>query len=285
MISNLIVSDSKLISRLAGLAMLFVFFSTIPYCMAESSIKSTGSTIVVETDKDTYERGDVMVISGEVRKVANTIPLTVQIIDPNQNVVHVDQILVAQDGRFSLTVPVEGPLWRIPGNYTLIAQYGLKHISAMAQFQFEEFEIPTTGSFNVKDKPSGQNFDLNYTITGGLVKSMYLESRDLALIVELDTENQGMIHLQIPRLLLDAKKSSNVDESFIVLVNDDEISSTSEGAYDPNYRVIDIPITNGDSKIEIIGTTVVPEFPIAVIVLIIATFSTILVLRMHPCRI
>ena len=284
MISNLIVSDSKLISRLAGLVMLFVFFSTIPYCMAESSVKSTGSTIVVETDKDTYERGDVMIISGEVRKVANTIPLTVQIIDPNQNVVHVDQILVAQDGRFSLTVPVEGPLWRIPGNYTLIVQYGLKHISAMAQFQFEEFEMPTTGSFNVKDKPSGQNFDLNYTITGGLVKSMYLESQDLALIVELDTKNQGMIHLQIPRLLLDAKKSSNVDESFIILVNGDEISS-SEGAYDPNYRVIDIPITNGDSKIEVIGTTVVPEFPTAIIVLIIATFSTILVLRMHPYRI
>ena len=184
MISNLIVQDSKLMSRLAGLAILFVFFSTLPYCMAESTVKATGSQIVVETDKDTYERGDTMVISGEVRKVANTTPLTVQIIDPNQNVVHVDQILVAQDGRFSLTVPVEGPLWKIPGNYTLIAQYGLKHISAMVQFQFEEFEIPTTGSFNVKDKPSGQNFDLNYTITGGMVKGMYLEPRDLALIVE-----------------------------------------------------------------------------------------------------
>ena len=282
MISNLIVSDSKLISRLAGLVMLFVFFSTIPYCTAESSsIKSTGSTIVVETDKNMYERGDVMVISGEVRKVANTIPLTVQIIDPNQNVVHVDQILVAQDGRFSLTVPVEGPLWKIPGNYTLIAQYGLKHISAMTQFQFEEFEIPTTGAFNVKDKPSGQNFDLNYTITGGLVKSIYLEPQDFALIVELDTKNQGMIHLQIPRLLLDAKKSSNVDESFIVLVNDDEISTASEGASDSHYRVIDIPITNGDSKIEVIGTTVVPEFPIAIMILMIAMFSIILILRMQ----
>jgi hypothetical protein len=110
---------------------------------------------------------------------------------------------------------------------------------------------------------------------------MYLEPQDLALIVELDTKNQGMIHLQIPRLLLDAKKSSNVDESFIVLVNDEEISSAREGIYDSNYRVIDIPIANGDSKIEIIGTTVIPEFPIAITVLIIATFSMILVLRMQ----
>lgn len=285
MISNLITKDSKLMSRLAGLAILFVFFSTIPYCMAESTVKSTDSQIVVQTDKDAYERGDTMVISGEVRKVANTIPITIQIIDPNQNVVHVDQILVAQDGRFSLTVPVEGPLWKTPGNYTLIAQYGLKHISSIAQFQFEEFEIPITGAFNVKDKPSGQNFDLNYTITGGMVKSMYLEPQDLALIIELDAKNQGMIHLQIPRLLLDAKKSNNVDESFIVLVNNDEISSTSEGTSNSHYRFIDIPITNGDSKIEIIGTTVIPEFPIAMTVLMIATFSIILVLRIRPYKI
>jgi predicted secreted protein with PEFG-CTERM motif len=278
MILNLITRDSKLVSRLAGLVILFVFFSTIPYCMAESTIKATGSQIIVETDKDTYERGDTMVISGEVRKVANTIPLTIQIIDPNQNVVHVDQILVAQDGRFSLTVPVEGPLWKTPGNYTLIAQYGLKHISSMVQFQFEKFEMPITGSFNVKDKPSGQNFDLNYTITGGMVKSMYLEPQDLALIVELDTKNQGTIHLQIPRLLLDAKKSSNVDESFIVLVNNDEISSASEGASDSHYRVIDIPIINGDSKIEVIGTTVIPEFgQIATMILAIAIISIIVV--------
>ncbi|MDR3782201.1 MAG: PEFG-CTERM sorting domain-containing protein [Candidatus Nitrosotalea sp.] len=279
MISNLTVRDSDLVTRLAGFVMLFVFFSTLPYCMAESSVKSLSSPIVVETDKDMYERGETMVISGEVRKIVNAIPLTIQIIDPNQNVVHVDQILVAQDGRFSLTVPVEGPLWKVPGNYTLMVQYGFKHILATTQFQFEEFEMPVTGAFNVKDKPSGQNFDLNYTITGGMVKSMYLEPQDLALIVELDTKNQGMIHLQIPRLLLDAKKSSNVDESFIVLVNDDEISSAHEGTYDPNYRVIDIPITNDDSKIEVIGTAVIPEFPFTIIALIIATFSIVVISR------
>lgn len=275
------VRNSKLVYRIAGFVILSIFFSTLPYCVAESSVKSTGSQIVVETDKDMYERGDVMTISGEVKKVTSTFSLTIQIIDPYQNVVHVDQILVAQDGRFSLTVQVKGPLWKSPGNYTLVAQYGLKHISAIVPFQFEEFEIPTTGAFNVKDKPSGQNFDLNYTVTGGIVKNMYLEPQDLALIVELDTKNQGMIHLQIPRLLLDAKKSGNVDESFLVLVNDNEVSSVHEGTHDLDHRVIDIPITNGDSKIEIIGTQVIPEFPFTTIALIIATFSIVLIPKLR----
>jgi hypothetical protein len=280
MFSNLIEKDSKIVSRIAGFAMLFVFFSTVPYCFAESSLQSTGPQIVVETDKDAYERGDTMVISGEVKRVSSTIPLTIQIIDPNQNVVHIDQILVAKDGRFSLMVPAEGPLWKYPGNYTLIAQYGLKHVSSMVQFQFEEFEIPISGSFNVKDEPSGQNFDLNYTITGGLVKDMYLEPQDLALIVELDAKNQGMVHLQIPRMLLDAKKSGDVDESFIVLVNQEEITSAHEGATDSNYRNIDIPIANGDSKIEIIGTTVIPEFPIVMIVMLVAISSVVVFNRL-----
>ncbi len=281
LVSNSMVRNSKLVYRIAGFVILSIFFSTLPYCVAESSVKSTGSQIVVETDKDMYERGDVMTISGEVKKVTSTFSLTIQIIDPYQNVVHVDQILVAQDGRFSLTVQVKGPLWKSPGNYTLVAQYGLKHISAIVPFQFEEFEIPTTGAFNVKDKPSGQNFDLNYTVTGGIVKNMYLEPQDLALIVELDTKNQGMIHLQIPRLLLDAKKSGNVDESFLVLVNDNEVSSVHEGTHDLDHRVIDIPITNGDSKIEIIGTQVIPEFPFTTIALIIATFSIVLIPKLR----
>ncbi len=152
-------------------------------------------------------------------------------------------------------------------------------------FQFEEAESPTIGKFNVMDKPSGQNFDLNYTITGGIVKSMYLEPQDLALMVELDTKDQGMIYLQIPRLMLDAKKLGNMDESFIVLVNDDEISSVQEEMNDSKYRVIDIPITNDDSKIEIIGTQIIPEFPFAFIVLIIAIFSTILISRMQQYHI
>ncbi|HEU5488265.1 MAG TPA: hypothetical protein VFV16_05525, partial [Candidatus Nitrosotalea sp.] len=63
-----------------------------------------------------------------------------------------------------------------------------------------------------------------------------------------------------PRLLLDSKKPGNADESFLVFVNDDEITSFHEGASDYGYRYLDIPIVNGDSKIEIIGTTVIPEF-------------------------
>ncbi|MHB8545808.1 MAG: hypothetical protein ACYDAJ_03495 [Nitrosotalea sp.] len=236
------------------------FFLTLSPVVAVPLSPPTEAQIVVKIDKDRYYLGDIMVISGEVKSIVTNIPLTIQILDPDNNLVHVEQILVAADGRFSLPIKIEGPLWNMPGKYSLVVQYGFKHVSAMVNFQFEQADVPTEGVFNVKDLSSGQNFDLNYTITGSQVESIVIDQQDIALVAQIDSKNSGMIHLKIPRLLLDAKKLSNADESFLVFVNGDEITSFQETSSDYEYRVLDIPIVTGDSKIEIIGTTVIPEF-------------------------
>ena len=249
-----------LVSCFVALVSALTSLLIVPPVEAESLSPPIEAQITVKIDKDLYNRGDIMIISGEVKSVVTNIPLTIQILDPDNNLVHVEQILVASDGRFSLPIKVEGPLWRMPGTYSMIVQYGFKHVSAMVNFQFEQSSIPTSGVFNVKDLSSGQNFDLDYSITGGQVKSIVVDPPDIALVAQIDTTSSGMLHLKIPRLLLDAKKSSNSDESFLVFVDGDEITSFQEGNSDYEYRVLDIPIVNGDSKIEIIGTTVIPAF-------------------------
>ena len=232
----------------------------VPPVEAQSLSPPVEAQIAVKIDKDLYNRGDIMIVSGEVKSVVTNTPLTIQVLDPDNNLVHVEQILVASDGRFSLPVKVEGPLWRMPGTYSMIVQYGFKHVSAEVHFQFEQSSVPTSGVFNVKDLSSGQNFDVSYSIIGGQVKSIAIDPQDISLVTQIDTKSSGMLHLQIPRLLLDAKKSSNSDESFLVFVDDDEITSFQEGNSDYEYRILDIPIVSGDSKVEIIGTTVIPEF-------------------------
>lgn len=239
---------------------LSAFFLTVQQASAQSLSPPTDAQITVKIDKDRYNRGDIMIVSGQVKSVVTNIPLTLQILDPDNNLVHIEQILVAADGKFSMPIKVEGALWRLPGDYTLVVQYGFKHISAVTHFQFDQAYTPVAGVFNVKDLSSGQNFDLNYTITGGQVKSMTIDQSDISLVVQIDSTSSGMLHLQVPRLLLDSKKPGNADEPFLVFVNDDEITSFQEGASDYNFRYLDIPIVNGDSKIEIIGTVVVPEF-------------------------
>ncbi|MEO9306894.1 conserved exported hypothetical protein [Nitrosotalea sinensis] len=245
-------------SCLAVFACTMMCLSNTPPVWAQTA--PVDSQITVKIDKTRYNTGDIMIVSGSVKNVVSQIPLTLQILDPTNNLVHVEQILVTADGRFSLPLKIEGPLWRLPGQYTLIAQYGFKHVSATVQFDFEQKDIPVEGVFNVKDMSSGQNFDLNYTITGGTVKSIVIDPQDISLVVHLDAQYPGMLHLEIPRLLLDAKKTGNADESFLIFVDDDEVTSFQEEASDSQYRILDIPLVSGDSKIEIIGTQVVPEF-------------------------
>ncbi|MGI0065222.1 MAG: hypothetical protein ACREA5_05060 [Nitrosotalea sp.] len=278
----------KFVSYLVMFATVATFFMLILPTANAFLSPPTDAQIVVQLDRDLYDLGDIMIVSGEVKSVVTNEHLTIQILDSDNNLVHVEQILVTEDGRFSLPIKVEGPLWSVPGKYSLIAQYGFKHISAMVHFQFQQTDVPSADVFNVKDLSSGQNFDLNYTITGGQVKSIVIDPHDLALVVQIDTTNSGMLHLQIPRLLLDAKKSSNTDESFLVFVDDYEITSFKETSSDYVYRVLDIPIANGDSKIEIIGTTVIPEFEnISSLILVAAVglmmlFTIVFKTRINP---
>ncbi|MGI0093278.1 MAG: hypothetical protein ACREA8_04175 [Nitrosotalea sp.] len=261
---------------------------TVSPAAADPLSQPTAAQIVVKIDKDRYNLGDIMVISGQVQSVVTDMQLTIQILDPNNNLVHIEQIPVASDGKFSLPVKIYGPLWSVPGKYSIIAQYGFKHISAIVNFQFEQEDVLIQNVFNVKDISSGQNFDLNYTITGSQVESMDLDKQNIALVVQINVKNSGMIHLQIPRLLLDSKKPSNADESFLVFINDDEITSFQQTGSDYNYRMLDIPIATGDSKIEIIGTTVIPEFEnISSLILVLAvglmiTFSVLSQTRINP---
>ncbi|SVE56064.1 uncharacterized protein METZ01_LOCUS508918, partial [marine metagenome] len=89
------------------------------------------------------------------------------------------------------------------------------------------------------------------------------------------------LDIQIPRSSIDSLDESGFDENFIVLIytngelypiqteyNEIETNSESRSLY--------IPIKDGDYKIQVIGTHVVPEFgTIAAIILAVAITSII----------
>jgi predicted secreted protein with PEFG-CTERM motif len=67
------------------------------------------------------------------------------------------------------------------------------------------------------------------------------------------------------------------DDNFIVTVNGKHITQFSE-TKNQSVRILSIPFHNGDTKIDIVGTIIVPEFgPIAALVLAIAIISIIAV--------
>jgi len=256
------------IGIISGVLILLIVF-TLP-AFAESLIS-------VETNSNSYKEGETIVISGKVSTIITGTPVTMQIFGQD-NLVDIAQITVAEDGNYSHTVRAEGPLWSKAGEYTIRVSFGEGNI-AETQFTFSpKTETSETKTFEV-DACNHGTFDVEYSIEGGTVKDMLVDDEIFALIVIIESTDDGSISLEIPRYALDAKKQDETDDIFIIIIDGIE-APYQETITDSNSRVITINFEQGDSDIEIIGTTIIPEFgTIAMMILAIGIITTIFVTK------
>lgn len=99
-------------------------------------------------------------------------------------------------------------------------------------------------------------FEIRYSIIGSLLQEIIVDPYSKSLVINVEGLDDGHMVIEIPRKLIDARNGSDGksggDVDFFVLVdgsevNFEEISSTVA-------RTLTIPLTNGSSQIEIIGT-------------------------------
>lgn len=239
-----------------------------------SAFAQTQELISVTTSENSYEEGDTIVVSGNITSIILNTPVTLQIFHEG-NLVDIAQITVAQDGKFTHTFQAQGPQWQKDGKYVVRASYGANTmIETNFQYLTKLAVTETTDIFEVKAGSSG-TFDVSYTIRGGTVKDMLVDPEIFALIVILETEEEGSLTLDLPRQSIDAKKSDNTDDAYIILIDGVEVPY-KEIATDVDSRTITIEFEEGDSDIEIIGTFVVPEFgTITILMLMIGIISMI----------
>ena len=93
---------------------------------------------------------------------------------------------------------------------------------------------------------------VDYGIDGGVVLGMVLDSDFIELIIDIDTTDDGILEISIPRALLDAKFDTE-DDVFFVIVDGFE-TDYLELTNGDDSRTLLIPFFVGDSQIEIIGT-------------------------------
>lgn len=253
------------------------------YILSALLIISTGtvfaqeSLISIQTDDNNYEEGDTIVISGNVNTVIGETPVLIQIINEGA-IIEIAQITVAQDGTFTKTIIAEGGVWKKGGEYTIRAFYQEYTSESIFTFTPKSEAVETTTNFEV-DAGSKGTFDVEYTIRGGTVKNMAVDSEIFALIVQIDAIDEGTITLDLPREFIGAEKQDGKDDTFIILIDGIEVSY-QESVVGSDSRVITINFEQGDSDIEIIGTYVVPEFStIAVMIFIIGIMATIAMTR------
>ena len=236
--------------------------------------------ITLTSNNTAYQEGDVITITGTIEKVIPGMPVTLQIFF-EKNLIQVSQVKVSQDGEFTDTFTAAGPQWQNEGTVIIKADYG----GASTELNIEFFKNTSgvfTSNYEVKIPDAG-TFDVKYTMKGGVVSSMSLNQKNLSLEIDVSTNSDGNLNINLPRDNIDSKAGNGQDVDFIVLMYEKNSDIPIQTDYqkvnsDSDFRSIDIPVKNGDTKIEIVGTHVIPEFgPIAMIVLAVAIVSIIAV--------
>jgi len=237
--------------------------------------------ISLRTDNQAYVEGEVITISGKVDQVILGLQVSIQIFF-EKNQIGISQVKVSQDGEFSEKITAGGPLWKNEGQVIIKATYGESSVERVIDF-FKESSGEYAEIYEVKI-PNAGTFDVFYTMKGGDVTGMALNQKNLSLVVNIDTNSDGVLDIKLLRDNIDALSGNGLDIDYIVLVYEKDNSvvpiQTEYKKIDKNddYRALSIPIKNNDVKVEIVGTHVVPEFgTIAMIVLAVAIVSIIAV--------
>src|SRR5829696_1369851 len=128
----------------------------------------------------------------------------------------------------------------------------------------------------------GQTLPVQYMITGGSVENMTIHSENQTLGVTISSTDDGTLALRLPREVIDAKTVEGSDADFAAFIDNAEYTDAGEIEPAADTRTLLIGFPAGAGSIDVIGTSVVPEFStIAVVVLAIAIIGIVIATARH----
>jgi predicted secreted protein with PEFG-CTERM motif len=128
----------------------------------------------------------------------------------------------------------------------------------------------------------GQPHPIQYMITGGSVENMTIHSENQTLGVTINSTGNGTLALRLPREVIDSKTVDGSDADFAAFIDNAEYADTGEIEPAADTRTLLIGFPEGAGSIDVIGTSVVPEFStIAVVVLAVAIIGIVIATARH----
>jgi len=140
-----------------------------------------------------------------------------------------------------------------------------------APVEIEKVIETQTTMIDFQDPKSGVK---NYALSNGSIKSMKIDTDSRSLIITIEAmQTDGKLEITLDRKLIDSKTDGK-DDHFLVLVDEAE-GSYGEIASTSTERTLQIAVPVDTTEIEIFGTQVVPEFPVAMLV-VAGIFTTMI---------
>jgi hypothetical protein len=125
---------------------------------------------------------------------------------------------------------------------------------------------------------AGQTYPIEYMITGGSVENMTIHGENQTLGVAINSMSNGTLALRLPREVIDSKTVEGTDADFAAFIDNAEYEEPGEVEPSEDTRTLLIGFPTGAGSIDVIGTSVIPEFSttIAIIVLAVAIVGIVI---------
>ena len=228
-----------------------------------------------------YDKGSKIIINGHSNLNDPNTPIVFTVSNPIGNIVTVDQIMVKPGSDFKVEFNSSGPLWKASGMYIIKAQAGpqstifktnvnLIAMDSQSSLECNSNEITVLGT-------NGGQYCIPYESSFALSQvTSTLNTETKTLTLNINGNYAQTLSIDIDRKLLNAKSSDGEDVEFIVMINGEPADFTESESSIAGQRTLTLSFGAGGKTIEIIGTSVIPEFgSIAVLILVVAIISIV----------
>ena len=120
------------------------------------------------------------------------------------------------------------------------------------------------------------SFELKYELNGDVI-AMALDQELTSLLIGIDKTNDSAFTIELPNEMI-----RSVDNAFAVLVNGLEVDY--EIVSDNDSSTLEFFVPSGTEEIEIIGTYVIPEFPLGFVLIFGAIMTVVCLMTRHSSR-
>jgi len=124
-------------------------------------------------------------------------------------------------------------------------------------------------------------YPIKYQITGtgNKVNNISAEADNATLLVNVLSQSNGKLSIELPRNIIDSKKEGDVDDRYIVF-QDGQVTSPEEIVTNSQARILAIDFDKGIGQIEISGSKIMPEFGALSALVFAVSTAVMIVVRM-----
>lgn len=212
---------------------------------------------------------DRITIIGELTPAFRGEVVELRYIDPMGRVTTVP-LVVARDGSFSHVLePQVVGTWKVTAEFDGEGYY-LDSKSPTISFVVTEQE-PGSSIYRLEVEGSDVSYPISYRIEGGNITGMSVDRESKSLEIAISATQEGVLTIKLPRSVIDA-----FDSSYQVYV-DGEAADYDETEAGAEFRTLVIPFSDSAEQVQVSGTYIVPEFPVASIMMALAIAGAVAV--------